>query len=107
VTDVRAVVVDHDNPERPRLSRRSHGAATFDSGAFFRSGGARLYGLMLFHELRTAEPASEGLAILAGMIASGALRPRIEIEADWAELGAAARQLLDRSFVGKAVLYVR
>jgi NADPH2:quinone reductase len=66
----------------------------------------RLYGLMLFHELRTAEPASEGLAI-AGMIASGALRPRIEIEADWAELGAVARRLLDRSFVGKAVLYVR
>jgi NADPH2:quinone reductase len=82
-------------------------AATFDSGAFFRSGGARLYGLMLFHELRTAEPASEGLAILAGMIVSGALRPRIEIEADWAELGAVARRLLDRSFVGKAVLYVR
>ena len=82
-------------------------AATFDSGAFFRSGGARLYGLMLFHELRTAEPASEGLAILAGMIASGALRPRIEIEADWTELGAVARRLLDRSFVGKAVLYVR
>ena len=82
-------------------------AATFDSGAFFRSGGARLYGLILFHELRTAEPASEGLAILAAMIASGALRPRIEIEADWAEIGTVARRLLDRSFVGKAVLYVR
>ena len=85
----------------------SQGAgATFDSGAFFRSGGARLYGLIV-HELRTAEPASEGLAILAAMIASGALRPRIEIEADWAELGAVARRLLDRSFVGKAVLHVR
>ena len=53
------------------------------------------------------EPASEGLAILAAMIASGALRPRIEIEADWAEIGTVARRLLDRSFVGKAVLYVR
>ena len=48
---------------------------------------------MLFHELRTAEPASEGLAILAGMIASGALRPRINIEADWAELGAVGRRV--------------
>jgi NADPH:quinone reductase-like Zn-dependent oxidoreductase len=53
--------------------------ATFDSGAFFRSGGSRLYGLVLFPELKKVEPASEGLAILAGMIAGGTLRPRIEI----------------------------
>jgi NADPH:quinone reductase len=80
--------------------------ATFDSGAFFRSGGSRLYGLVLFPELRKVEPASEGLAILAGMIARGALQPRIEIESDWTEIGAVARQLLDRSFIGKAVLHV-
>ena len=80
--------------------------ATFDSGAFFRSGGSRLYGLVLFPELRKREPASEGLAILAGLIARGMLKPRIEIETGWAEVGAVARQLLDRSFVGKAVLHV-
>jgi NADPH:quinone reductase len=80
--------------------------ATFDSGAFFRGGGTRLYGLILFHELRWAEPASEGLAILAGMIERGTLRPRIEIEAKWTEIGAVARQLLDRSYMGKAVLYL-
>jgi NADPH:quinone reductase len=79
---------------------------TFDSGTFFRSGGTRLYGLILFHELRKVEPASQGLAILAGMIARGALKPRIEIEANWTEIGAVARQLLDRSFMGKAVLHV-
>jgi NADPH:quinone reductase len=80
--------------------------ATFDSGAFFRSGGSRLYGLVLFPELKKVEPASEGLALLAGMIARGALRPRIEIEAPWTEIGAVARQLLDRSFMGKAVLHL-
>jgi NADPH:quinone reductase-like Zn-dependent oxidoreductase len=80
--------------------------ATFDSGAFFRAGGSRLYGLILFHELKTAEPASEGLALLAEMIARGKLRPRIEIEAPWTEIGAVARQLLDRSFMGKAVLHL-
>jgi NADPH2:quinone reductase len=79
---------------------------TFDSGAFFRSGAARLYGLILFHELKTVEPASEGLALLAGMIARGTLRPRIEIEAPWTEIGAVARQLLERSFMGKAVLHL-
>jgi NADPH:quinone reductase len=80
--------------------------ATFDSGAFFRSGGSRLYGLVLFPELRKVEPASEGLAILAGLIAGGALKPRIEIESGWTEIGAVAQQLLDRGFVGKAVLHV-
>lgn len=80
--------------------------ATFDSGAFFRAGGSRLYGLILFHELRTVEPASDGLAILAAMIAAGTLKPRIEIEAPWTEIGAVARQLLDRSFMGKAVLHL-
>jgi NADPH2:quinone reductase len=81
--------------------------ATFDSAAFFRSGGSRLYGLVLFAELKKVEPASEGLAILAGLIARGTLRPRIEIEASWTEIGAVARQLLDRSFMGKAVLHLR
>ena len=79
---------------------------TFDSGAFFRSGGSRLYGLVLFPELRKVEPASEGLAILAAMIERGTLRPRIEIEAPWTDIGAVARRLLDRGFMGKAVLHV-
>jgi NADPH:quinone reductase-like Zn-dependent oxidoreductase len=79
---------------------------TFDSGAFFRSGGSRLYGLYLFPELKKVEPASEGLAILADMIARGTLRPRVEIEESWTEIGAVARQLLERSFMGKAVLHL-
>ena len=81
--------------------------ATFDSGAFFRSGGSRLYGLVLFPELRKVEPASEGLAILAGMVAAGTLKPRIEIEADWTDIGAVAQKLLDRAYLGKAVLHLR
>jgi len=79
---------------------------SFDSAAFFRSGGSRLYGLVLFPELRKVEPASEGLAILASLVAGGTLRPRIEIEAPWTDIGAVARQLLERSFMGKAVLHV-
>jgi len=80
--------------------------ATFDSGGFFRAGGTRLYGLVLFPELRRVEPASEGLAILAGMVARGTLRPRIEIEAPWTDIATVARQLLDRRFMGKAVLHL-
>lgn len=80
--------------------------ASFDSGAFFRVGGARLYGLILFSELKKVEPASDGLALLAGLVAAGTLRPRIEIEAPWTDINAVARQLLDRNFMGKAVLHL-
>ncbi len=70
------------------------------------SPGSRLYGLVLFPELKRVEPASEGLALLSAMIIRGSLRPRIEIEASWMDIGAVARQLLDRSFMGKAVLHL-
>ena len=80
--------------------------STFESGAFFRVGGTKLYGLMLFHELDHVEPASEGLAMLAGLVAAGTLKPRIEIEAPWTDIGPVARQLLARNFMGKAVLHV-
>jgi NADPH:quinone reductase-like Zn-dependent oxidoreductase len=78
----------------------------FESGAFFRQGGVRLYGLILFHELRTVEQAGAGLAVLAAEIARGRLRPHIEIEAPWTDIAAIARRLIAREFVGKAVLHV-
>jgi NADPH2:quinone reductase len=79
---------------------------TFESGAFFRQGGVRLYGLILFHELRQVEPASLGLAVLAREVALGRLRPHIEIEAPWTDIAAVARRLIAREFAGKAVLHI-
>ena len=80
--------------------------STIASRDFFGTGGARLYGLILFHELRRVEPAAEGLALLAGVVAGRRLRPHIAVEAPWTEIGPVARQLLDRSFAGKAVLHL-
>jgi len=48
----------------------------------------------------------EGSQIVIAGRAQGRLKPRIEIEADWTEIGRVAGQLLDRSFVGKAVLHL-
>jgi NADPH:quinone reductase-like Zn-dependent oxidoreductase len=79
---------------------------TFESGAFFRQGGVKLYGLILFHELRRVEPAAEGLAVLANLVARRALQPHIEIEAPWTDIATMARRLIAREFVGKAVLHV-
>ncbi len=81
--------------------------ATFESRDFFATGGVRLYGLTLFHELMSVERAGIGLALLADLIAAKKLRPQIAVEEPWSEIGAVARRLLDRDFTGKAVLHVR
>ena len=80
--------------------------ATFESREFFGTGGARLYGLTLFHELMSVERAGIGLALLAELIAAGKLRPEIAVEAPWSEIGTIARRLIDRQFAGKAVLHI-
>jgi NADPH2:quinone reductase len=79
---------------------------TFESRDLFSTGGARLYGLTLFHELMSVERAGIGLSLLAGEIAAGRLKPQIAVEAGWNEVGAIAKRLIDRDFTGKAVLHV-
>ena len=78
---------------------------TCDIRQFRQTGRTTLYGLILFEEL-ALEPAAVGLAHLAGLIAAGKLKPTISVEAPWTQIGQVARQLLDRQFVGKAVLHV-
>jgi NADPH2:quinone reductase len=82
------------------------GTANVESRSFFGTGGARLYGLTLFHELMSVERGGIGLALLAGEIAAGQLKPEIAVEAGWSEVGAIAKRLIDRDFTGKAVLHV-
>ncbi len=77
---------------------------TFDLPRFFRTGGARLYGFILFHEV-LSKPAVQGLRRLAELVAAGSLKPLIGAEANWDQIGAVAQRLLERDFTGKAVLY--
>jgi NADPH2:quinone reductase len=79
--------------------------STFDVRSFYLTGGATLYGFILFHEV-LARPASEGLARLLRLVAEGTLQPHIELEAPWEEIGDVAGRLVDRDYAGKAVLYV-
>jgi NADPH2:quinone reductase len=77
----------------------------FDARSLYLTGGARLYGFILFHEV-LARPASGGLDRLARMVADGRLRPRVEVEAPWTEIGEISRRLIDRGYAGKAVLRI-
>ena len=79
--------------------------STFDVSRFYFSGGASLYGFILFHEV-LCKPASDGLGRLGRLVADGRLEPRISVEEPWTEVGAVARRLLERGYAGKAVLRV-
>jgi len=79
---------------------------SFDSSVFLRTSGATLSGLVLGDDIAATSPASEGLALLLRLIERGVLKPSIGMEASWREVGAVARQLVNRAFGGKAVLHI-
>jgi NADPH:quinone reductase-like Zn-dependent oxidoreductase len=80
-------------------------ALTFDLHAFLETGGLRLYGLSIFHELRQVAPRA-GLTRLAALVAAGRLRPLIAAEASWSAIDPMAQALLESASPGKTVLLV-
>jgi NADPH:quinone reductase-like Zn-dependent oxidoreductase len=80
------------------------GQASFDPAIIMRNR-LQISGLSVFVDLNR-ETAAAGLSRLARMVEDGSLRPHIDFEAPWTEIGQAAQQLLDRAYPGKAVLFV-
>lgn len=78
---------------------------TFNLAQFYATGGASLYGFILFHEL-IRQPAGVGLKRLAAMVSDGRLQPLIGAEARWTEIGSMAQRLQERDYPGKAVLHL-
>jgi NADPH:quinone reductase-like Zn-dependent oxidoreductase len=81
----------------------SEGSVTEFDAARFRAGGTSLYGFVGNYEL-TKQPPGPLLAGLAALVAEGRLDPVIERRGSVEEIGAAAHELIERKFVGKAVL---
>jgi NADPH:quinone reductase-like Zn-dependent oxidoreductase len=79
------------------------GTVTFESRGFYLTGGAHLYGFILFHEL-VRKAGAEDLGILARLIAEGRLHPSIDLEVPWTHIADAVQSLLERRITGKAVL---
>ncbi|GAC1372650.1 MAG: zinc-binding dehydrogenase [Ktedonobacteraceae bacterium] len=76
-----------------------------DLALTFRSGSINLRLFSIFSEV-AHKPAFEGLQHLLQLVTTGQLKPHIGIEGDWSEIGSLAQALLERKFLGKAVLYV-
>ncbi|HEV7302514.1 MAG TPA: zinc-binding dehydrogenase [Tepidisphaeraceae bacterium] len=81
------------------------GDVTINAQKFYGTGGASLYGFILFKEF-AIETAGDGLRRLATLVSQGKLKPQIEIEENWEKVGEITAALTDRKFVGKAVLHV-
>jgi NADPH:quinone reductase len=78
---------------------------TLDVRDLYSKGAARLYGFLIFYQMQRRPP-SPDLGRLAGLVAEGALRPFIAVEAPWEEIGRVAQQLNERRFTSKAVIHV-
>jgi NADPH2:quinone reductase len=77
---------------------------TFDASRF-RVGGTSLYGLVMQYELARTPP-SVGLAELLRLLAAQKLDPVIERRGPLADIAQVADDLMQRRFVGKAVLSI-
>jgi NADPH:quinone reductase len=78
---------------------------SFDARRFYLTGGASLYGFIIFYEL-TRKAGAQDLGHLARLVADGRLRPQIDVEAPWTQIGDIVQRLQDRRITGKAVLHV-
>lgn len=74
-------------------------------GALLGKGLARLRGLNLYVE-SSVDPISKKLARILRLVEAGRIRTELGRTASWTEVGAVASGLMDRSFLGKAVLTV-
>ena len=67
--------------------------------------GGTLHGFVVFEEIKR-DTAAPGLARLVRLVAEGRLKPPVEVQAPWSDVGAVSLRLLERRFTGKAVLTV-
>lgn len=67
------------------------------------TGDGRIEGFHLYRETEVVA-ANKGLDRLLRLLAEGRLRTLVTLQSDWSSVGAVASRLIERTFVGKAVL---
>jgi NADPH:quinone reductase len=80
--------------------------ATINVGGFYLTGGASLYGFILFYEDEKM-PVGPDLGRLVRLVAQGKLKTPISLEDTWDHVGETAQKLIERQYTGKAVLHVK
>ncbi len=74
-------------------------------GYFMRIGLAQIMGFHLYAKSESSPP-SDNLPRLLSLVGTGRLKCAIEREASWSDINRVAQDLIDRKFLGKAVLHI-
>lgn len=78
----------------------------FHVSSFYGRGGAKLYGLRVFDELKKHRSGVRDLTLLVNELAAGRLDPQIDFVTSWEDHQTAIAALIERRVAGKAVLTV-
>jgi NADPH2:quinone reductase len=80
---------------------------TYPTRALFGvASGSKVYGLFIFHELRTGQDGAGDLSRLARRVAEGRLDVQLDLIVSWRDAGRAIEALVERRVAGKAVLTI-
>ena len=88
------------------IGNSSEEETVFNARSLYSKGAAKIYGLLIFEEVRSGRVGAADLEKLMTLVRDGKLRSPISFCRSWTELPATVRELEQREYAGKAVLRV-
>ena len=88
------------------IGNSSEEETTFNARTLFGKGGARVYGLLIFEEVKSGRVGARDLERLLELVRTGRLHAPVEVRRPFSELPEVLGALEKRTFGGKAVLTV-
>jgi NADPH:quinone reductase-like Zn-dependent oxidoreductase len=88
------------------IGNSSEQDTTFNARTLYARGAARVYGLIVFEEVRSGRVGARDLENLMQLVRDGRLQAPISLRRNWSELPVTLLELEQREYPGKAVLRV-
>ena len=88
------------------IGNSSEQDTTFNARTLYGKGAARIYGLIVFEELRSGRVGARDLEGLMQLVLDGKLQAPISLRRNWSELPMTLLELEQREYPGKAVLRI-
>lgn len=86
------------------IGNSSEEETTFNARTLYAKGGAIVYGLLIFEEMKSGRVGARDLERLLELVRSGRLQAPIAFRRKWTELPEVLEELEQRTYAGKAVL---
>jgi NADPH:quinone reductase-like Zn-dependent oxidoreductase len=88
------------------IGNSSEEDTTFNARTLYGKGAARIYGLIVFEEVRSGRVGARELESLMRLVLDGKLQAPISLRRNWTELPVTLLELEQREYAGKAVLRI-